>query len=213
MTREEYMKRLEMALQGVAQAEKEEALQYYNDYFDDAGVENEQSVMYSLGTPEKLAETIRKEHMKQTGTYSGDTYMGSTSNDSDKGKKNKLSGGVIALIVILAIFASPLILGLGAALGGVLIGILAAAFSIILALIVVVFALIGVSFACIVAAISLGLVSPFAAIILGGAGIFIAGVCIFLVMAVVWLFGSVLPWIFRGIGKLFKKIFGKKGAK
>ena len=90
MIREDFMDKLAFLLQDLSETDREEALQYYNDYFDDAGVENEQSVMYSLGTPEKLAETIRKEHMKQTGTYSGDTYMGSTSNDSDKGKKNKL---------------------------------------------------------------------------------------------------------------------------
>ena len=39
MNREEYMRLLAIALKDVPQSEKEEALQYYNDYFDDAGVE------------------------------------------------------------------------------------------------------------------------------------------------------------------------------
>ena len=51
MNREEYMRRLEEALTDITPFEKEEAIQYYNDYFDDAGVENEEEVMNSLGTP------------------------------------------------------------------------------------------------------------------------------------------------------------------
>ena len=34
-------------------------MQYYNDYFDDAGSENEEKVIEELGSPAKLAETIR----------------------------------------------------------------------------------------------------------------------------------------------------------
>lgn len=61
MNRKEFMSRLEGLLWGVSPAEREEALQYYNDYFDDAGAENEQAVIETLGTPEKIAETIRSE--------------------------------------------------------------------------------------------------------------------------------------------------------
>ena len=40
MNRVVFMKQLESLLQNVSPAEREEALQYYNDYFDDAGEEN-----------------------------------------------------------------------------------------------------------------------------------------------------------------------------
>ena len=43
----------------MAPTEREEAIQYYNDYFDDAGAENESGVIASLGTPEELARTIK----------------------------------------------------------------------------------------------------------------------------------------------------------
>lgn len=59
MTRAEFMKRLAELLNDVSPSEREEALQYYNDYFDDAGVENEQGVIASLGTPEQVAKTIK----------------------------------------------------------------------------------------------------------------------------------------------------------
>ena len=59
MSRVEFMRRLAELLADVSPAEREEAIQYYNDYFDDAGTENEQSVIASLGTPEELAKTIK----------------------------------------------------------------------------------------------------------------------------------------------------------
>ncbi len=59
MNRAEFMRRLTELLGDVPPMEREEAIQYYNDYFDDAGEENEGSVIASLGTPEELAKTIK----------------------------------------------------------------------------------------------------------------------------------------------------------
>lgn len=59
MNRAEFMRRLSELLGDVAPTEREEAIQYYNDYFDDAGAENESGVIASLGTPEELARTIK----------------------------------------------------------------------------------------------------------------------------------------------------------
>ena len=49
MNRAEFMRRLAELLGDVAPTEREEAIQYYNDYFDDAGTENESGVIASLG--------------------------------------------------------------------------------------------------------------------------------------------------------------------
>ncbi len=59
MNRAEFMKRLSQLLSDVPPAEREAAIRYYNDYFDDAGVENESGVIASLGTPEELARSIK----------------------------------------------------------------------------------------------------------------------------------------------------------
>ena len=59
MNRIEYMRELDALLHGISKEEREEAMQYYNDYFDDAGSENEEKVIEELGSPAKLAETIR----------------------------------------------------------------------------------------------------------------------------------------------------------
>lgn len=59
MNRKEFMRQLESLLTSISQSEKEEAIQYYNDYFDDAGTENEGDVIKALGSPAKVAETIK----------------------------------------------------------------------------------------------------------------------------------------------------------
>lgn len=61
MNRTEYMRQLESLLQNISATEREEALQYYNEYFNDAGPENEQNVIEALGNPVKVAENIKKD--------------------------------------------------------------------------------------------------------------------------------------------------------
>lgn len=61
MNRTEYMRQLESLLQNISATEREEALQYYNEYFNDAGPENEQNVIEALGNPAKVAENIKKD--------------------------------------------------------------------------------------------------------------------------------------------------------
>ena len=49
MNRTEFMNRLERLLWDIPESERREALQYYNDYFDDAGPENEARVSATSG--------------------------------------------------------------------------------------------------------------------------------------------------------------------
>lgn len=60
MNRTEFMRQLESLLQNISATEREEALQYYNEYFNDAGPENEQNVIEALGNPAKVAENIKR---------------------------------------------------------------------------------------------------------------------------------------------------------
>lgn len=59
MTRAEYMDRLEALLQDVPFDERKEAMQYYNDYFDEAGEAKEEEVAAQLDSPEKVAAAIK----------------------------------------------------------------------------------------------------------------------------------------------------------
>lgn len=59
MTKQEFLQRLNRLLADVTQEEREEALRYYEEYFDEAGPEQEQAVLAELGSPEKVAAIIK----------------------------------------------------------------------------------------------------------------------------------------------------------
>lgn len=59
MSRIEFMNELRALLLELSAEEREEAMQYYNDYFDDAGIENEAAIIAELGSPRKVADTIK----------------------------------------------------------------------------------------------------------------------------------------------------------
>lgn len=59
MTRTEFMKQLQDLLSDISKNEREEALQYYNDYFDDAGPGEEARILTELGSPKQVARKIK----------------------------------------------------------------------------------------------------------------------------------------------------------
>ena len=61
MNRNDFMDQLERLLQNISSTEREEALQFYEGYFDDAGKENEQEVIEALGNPARVAENIKRD--------------------------------------------------------------------------------------------------------------------------------------------------------
>lgn len=71
MNREEFLTQLKSLLTGISEEEREEALQYYEDYFDDAGPEQEEQVIQELGRPEKIAAMILAD-LKGNDTESGE---------------------------------------------------------------------------------------------------------------------------------------------
>lgn len=61
MSRKEYMEQLDMLLRDIPHTERQEALKYYEDYFEDAGEEHESDVIEELGSPEELAKKLRED--------------------------------------------------------------------------------------------------------------------------------------------------------
>lgn len=58
MNKQKFMEQLEVLLFRIPQVERDEALQYYANYFEDAGEEKEDEVIEELGSPDKVAKTI-----------------------------------------------------------------------------------------------------------------------------------------------------------
>lgn len=80
MNRQEFLRQLAQLLEDVPETERREALEYYNNYFDDAGPEKEAQVIQELGgSPEKAAASLKAELQsarKGPGNYGEYTEQG-----------------------------------------------------------------------------------------------------------------------------------------
>ena len=145
MDRKEFIDKLDYLLQDIEDIEREEALQYYEDYFDEAGSENESQVIKDLGSPERVAAIIKaglENQFDQDIEYSEKGMDNANYKEVrevieaeviDKEKKeNHFKGNpdrnriLIILIIIGIIF---LALPIGGGLFGVCIGVIAALFA------------------------------------------------------------------------------------
>ena len=61
MTGKEFLEQLEKLLKDLPEHDREDALAYYKDYLEEAGPENEAAVIKELGSPETVAETIKRD--------------------------------------------------------------------------------------------------------------------------------------------------------
>ena len=217
MNRIDFMKQLESLLQNISPTERDEALQYYNDYFDDAGPENEKEVIEALGNPARVAENIKRDLQENSVTRAkasdralveyGKTVNVQSQYQPEKPveKKSEMPTWAIVLLAVLLVFASPAILGVGTGAFGVIVGILVSWFAIIfgfgvtaLALFVATFILVIVGIMCIPAdaLVGVGLI---------GCGLLCGGIGILFLMLTVALGGIVTPAACKGIAKLFRK--------
>ena len=123
MNRNEYMSALRRALSALPEEERASALRYYEEYFDDAGPENEQKVISDLGAPEKVAEQILADYRELTAV----PHQGA--NGASGKPKRRWRGVPPWLLIVLVLLAIPV----GLPLLGVLIGVIGAIAGILLA--------------------------------------------------------------------------------
>lgn len=220
MNRLEFIRRLEMLLSDITPAERAEALQYYNDYLDDAGVENEQEVLDALGSPEKIARIIKDGLLDNGagGEYTETGFKGTTESQEkkeevlEKGRKKSMSAGMIILIAVLCLMAVPLLISVINRLFGAGFGIIAFIISIVFGIAIATLGMAILSAVLIGVGITQLFISPIIGVWLLGGGILCAGIAIFLLWLTVLFFGTVLPAAVRGIKKLFRKLAGRKAG-
>ncbi|MDE6580848.1 MAG: DUF1700 domain-containing protein, partial [Ruminiclostridium sp.] len=82
MNKIEFLSRLRIALAPLPEDERDAAMVYYEEFFDDAGVENEQSVIAEFGSPEELAKSIVEENNRDNPAYN------QVSENGDYGQNN-----------------------------------------------------------------------------------------------------------------------------
>lgn len=79
MNKQEYLSELESHLASLSEEERTNALQFYDEYFEDAGPENEQQVISELGKPFALAKSIICEQSAYSKSKSYANYKASIS--------------------------------------------------------------------------------------------------------------------------------------
>lgn len=225
MTRKEYMEQLKKYLKRLPKEDYDNAIEYFSEYFDEAGPENEQQVMEELGQPKEAARELLLNLLQESvgdskditeektaalpaaGSYYGESSHAHSRTDSrnlsttgystSAGKKR--SPGKIILLAFLVICASP-----------VSIALLFAGLA-VLAAVIFSMAVTGVS------AIAGGIVltgfgmtliarSLAAACMMVGSGFLMAGAGILVGVLTIY----ICKWCAMGIGRLVNRLVRKK---
>ena len=218
MNRQEFMNRLEYLLRGIPAGEREDALAYYNDYFDEAGVENEYQVIFELGSPEAVAEKILADVQQDSGseseTFESRNSQYGTPASQRTNEKKKMSMSTKILIVIIVVLTFPLWIGIVAGAFGLIVGLLGAAFGIVVGFTGAAFGLIVGGGACIIGGIACLMTVPVDGLVSIGVGAILAAVGILLAVPCVWCVGVWLPsWVKALIRWIKGFIQRKKGGR
>lgn len=104
MTRQEYMQQLAALLAAMPEAERRDALDYYEEYFDAAGPEKEAQTIQELGSPQNVAEKIWEGTGAQFGTPMPDNSMPEQGSRRRKGPVWIVLAILAILIVVLLVF-------------------------------------------------------------------------------------------------------------
>lgn len=209
MDKYDFIKRLDNALEPLSESERESAISYYKELFEDAGYENESDLIEKLGTPESIAESIiresgmicqNEEHSKYENTEKEffDESDFTKKTVSEEKSSNKTS---IWLIILLIIVTFPLWIGVVASAFGILVAIIATVFALTIG-----FAIAGIT--CFFTGISLIFTSICGGLIVTGIGLIFIGIVMLLCVPLIKFTFKFFGWLINGIAKLFKSLFG-----
>lgn len=221
MNRVEFMQQLERLLWDIPESDRLDAIAYYNDYFDEAGPENEAQVIRELGSPGKVAAIIKAdlnasgnaeaeytEHGYEDGREGLNKNTPARKEKGYQAPKQKRNIP-IALIIILLVFASPVLVGVGGGILGGLVGVLAALVGIIFAVVVCGVAFIIAGIVCIVVGIARAIASPVEGLVVIGVGAIMFALGILLTILFIWCAFKWLPALFRWFVDLIQKLFNR----
>lgn len=214
MIRSEFMKKLEQFLAELSPQERQEAIDYYNSYMDDAGIGINDTVPESIGTPEEVAKELKRSILNPDTDFIADEKININVPDKKNmysnfnNKKKSMSGNEIALIVIIAILTSPIWITIVMAAFSVVVGVVAVAFGLGVAFISLIIA--GV--ALVIAGFAVLLTETATAVGLMGAGFIVMSIGIVLSICVVNCIAVFIPWVIKSISKLAKKIMKKEAV-
>ena len=190
MTKKEYMKKLAYQLRRLPKEDFNKAMDYFEEYFEDAGTEHEQKAIQDLGTPEEAASALILELAQENAAKPPKTM------------KRRFSALWIA---VLALFAAPIALPLALAILAV---IASAVLAVVAGILLAALSCVAVSVLGIIGGIAIlpqtvggGLVSIGLSLMLIGCGILVTYFSI-------WLTRWVIVKLAGLLGRLVKKVRG-----
>lgn len=198
MNKEQYLNTLKLNLKNMPTQEVEDILQYYEEYFEDAGSENEAEVIEELGNPRALANKLNAEAILEN------------IDNKQEDKNVKSTGKISSLwILIAAVCTSPIWFPVGIALASVIFSLVIAAFAVLGSFGITAVALVVAGIMSVVAgiiAIPAGIADAMIAI---GIGIFATGFgCVFLAIVL-----ALIKLLYSGIVGICRLLIRKKGDK
>lgn len=231
MNREIFLTRLSELLASVPDAEREEMLQYYRDYFEDAGAENEAEVLRTLGSPETVAEGLLAdfEESPATSAMPGDRAVveygkifqeeperivpqrtasavqpGYGGTSGQPGKRGS-SGWKLVFIILLCVCGLPILIPMLAALILLVLLGLAAWLLLCFAGICITIALFSAMIALIVTGVCCMFLQPAVGLSVVGAGLLCGGLGFLSLIVTTLMTGAATPSIFSAIGRMFHR--------
>ncbi|MBP5746506.1 MAG: DUF1700 domain-containing protein [Lachnospiraceae bacterium] len=224
MDKQQFLAELKQLLGDIPAVERDEALEYYEDYFEDAGSENESTILKELESPEKIAFMIKaglRDSDKSIGEFTETGFSGygpaykdevanTIPNSDDRGFTTRRDGkGMSLLLIILLVLAAPIWVP-------VAFGLLAALFGISLAVFAWIFAIAIAGIGCIVVGAIILIVGvpgiftlPAGGILITGLGLLTIGIGILLTMAGTALILKAVPAVLKLIAKLIGAVISK----
>lgn len=233
MNKDEFLRRLESLLSDISSEERAEAMAFYYSYFEDAGEGNEATILAELESPEKVAETIKKdlgmvavvsgsrqntENEEKTGA-AGYTAGSDNANEAGNwtqtnvnqnyGTYNNRNQNIQAekkdntLIIVLIIIIAVITSPVWL---GILGGLIGTVFGLLVSIVAITVALLAAAVGLFVAGIgclTVGMAATGFALM--GASLLVLALGILSLVACVWIYGGFLPWLCKAVVGLFKK--------
>lgn len=223
MSRREFMRQLERLLGDIPASDREEALEYYEGYFEDAGPEKESSVIEELGSPERVAAEIKAglKNDRESGRFTDTGYEDERFEErafpnrrGERWKGDREKRKDLLIVVLLLIVTFPIWSTLLGVVGSLFLGIFGAMIAIVMAAFLGALAL-GVLF---IACLTIGVTYVGTSL---GIGVFVIGagfICLALGIVsfaiLVWLLFKAIPALLRLAVDLVQKLIRRlRGGK
>lgn len=201
MTRKDFINALAVKLSALSAEERNSALRYYEEYFDEC--ENEQDAIEALGSPSSCAEQILKENGMASKPQVGFVYRAQGEEArAQEVQSNKKSSERFVIAALIAILTFPL-----------WISAIAVAFAVVVSFIALNFALVVTGIACLIGAVIKVFSSVAAAGVLLGVSFISIGLVGVVTIPLAKALTKLIMWICRKIsGGLKSFVSGREGV-